>query len=436
VRTPPNPDQPKASAASLFIIFFTVFIDLVGFGIIIPILQPYAREFNATDLEAGVLMGIFSAVQFFVIPVWGWLSDRYGRKPIILIGLFGTVISYLIMGFAHSLGMLFAGRILAGLSAGKFVAAQAYVADITPPEKRAHGMGMIGIAFGLGFILGPVIGGTLSQHELHIAGFTIDHFAVPSFAAAIFSLLALGFGIVRLRESLPPERRVLHGKMRHPILDITRVVADKPLFRVILSNFLYTVTFSMWETVFVLFVGAEVLIGVEDKILSKQVGYLFGFAGLLSAFIQGGLIRPMVKRFGESSLAKGGFAFLALGYLGFVAFYFWGTRGEIFQLVPVLVLVGMGIGLLNPTISAMVSKLVGPERQGEVLGAFQGLGSLGRVIGPMTGAVLFAKVGHIAPYLCGALLVLPAIALIWPEFHYHQVTLAEDPAGATVPAEA
>jgi multidrug resistance protein len=404
----------QASRGSLAIVFFTVFIDLVGFGIIIPILQPFARVFGATELEQGLLMGVYSAVQFFVSPVWGWLSNRFGRKPIILIGLFGTVISYLIMGFASSLWMLFAGRILGGFSAGKLVAAQAYVADVTPPERRAHGMGMIGVAFGLGFILGPVIGAILSQ--------TRFGFALPSFAAAGFSVAALVFGVFLLHESLAPELRKSPGRMRHPILDLSRVISEKPVFKVISANFLYTTTFSMFETILVLFLGSEVLPGVEERILSKQSGYLFAFAGLLSAIIQGGLIRHLVKRYGESLLARVGFGFQMLGYLGFAGFYYWGTRGEIFQLIPVLVVLGIGIGLFNPSISAMVSKLVGPDRQGEVFGAFQGLGSLGRVIGPLIGSVLFAKVSHVSPFTFSVLVLVPAVALIWGEFRYHHAS--------------
>lgn len=395
--------------ASLIVIFFTVFIDLIGFGIIIPILQPYGRMYGASDLEAGLLMGIFPAVQFFVIPVWGWLSQRYGRKPIILVGLFGTVISYVILAMAGSLAMLFAGRIFAGISAGNLVAAQAYIADITPPEKRAHGMSLIGIAFGLGFILGPTIGGILSHHS----------FALPSIVAAVFSAVAFLFGLFVLVESLPPEKRQAHGPMRHPILDISEVASDPAVMRVILANFLFTVAFSAWETVFVLFVGEEVMPGVEEKVLSGRVGYLFAFAGLLSALVQGGGIRHLVKRHGEKPLAQAGFVLLILGCLGFVAISWSDSNVGVGALLPVLALIGVGSGLVNPTASAMVSRLVGPDKQGQVFGAFRGMGSLGRVIGPVSAAFLFASVAHSAPYLFGVALLIGAILLLVGDMRYH-----------------
>lgn len=391
------------------VIFLTVFIDLIGFGIIIPILQMYAVEFGATDLQAGILMGVFSAVQFFVIPVWGWLSDRLGRKPIILAGLAATVVSYLVLAYADSLWMLFFGRALAGFAAGNLVAAQAYVADVTTPEKRAQGMGFIGIAFGLGFILGPMIGGILSQ----------VNFLLPFQVAAGFSAAALLFGLFVLEESLPPEKRGHGGPMRHPILDLGSFIRETQVFRVVSANFLFSTAFSMWETVLVLFVAQEVLVGDDPKGIAGKVGYLFAFAGLLSALIQGGAIRPLVKRYSENSLAKTGFLVLALGFLGFVAFYYWGREGRIYDLVPVLALTGLGIGLINPTLSSLASKIVSPRRQGEIFGAFRGIGSLGRVIGPILGAVLFASVSHMAPYLVGALLLLGSMTLLLGEFDFH-----------------
>lgn len=398
----------SASIASLMIVFFTVFIDLVGFGIIIPVLQPYARHFGASDLEAGLLMGAFSAVQFFIIPVWGWLSDRYGRKPVILTGLAGSCISYLVLANAPNTATLFIGRIMAGLSAGNLVAAQAYIADITTPENRAKGMGLIGVAFGLGFILGPVIGGILSVYS----------FSLPSYAAAIASGLALLYGLLMLKESLPMERRPRHAPMRHPILNLSYFLHDRPVFLVIIVEFFFTVAFAMWETVFVLFVANKVFVGLKEEQLSHKVGYLYAFAGLLSALVQGGGIHQLVKKLGEKVVVQTGLVILVVASLGFAALDWWeGIRNQA-VLFPLLALIGLGSGMANPALSAMVSKLVSPQRQGEVLGAYRGVGSLARFIGPFGGSFLFACVGHASPFLFGVVLLIASVGLLGGEFRY------------------
>jgi MFS transporter, DHA1 family, tetracycline resistance protein len=410
-----TPGNRSASVASLMVIFFTVFIDLIGFGIIIPVLQPYARHFGASDLEAGLLMGVFSAVQFFVIPVWGWLSDRYGRKPVILTGLAGSCVSYLVLANAPDLTTLFVGRIMAGISAGNLVAAQAYIADITTPENRAKGMGLIGAAFGLGFILGPMIGGILSVYS----------FSHPSYAAAIASGLALVFGLAMLKESLPPERRPRHAPMRHPILNLSHFIHDRPVFLVITVEFFFTIAFAMWETVFVLFLANKVYVGLEEKLLSHKVGYLYAFAGLLSALIQGGGIHHLVKKLGEKVVAQVGLVILVVASLGFAGLEWWqGIRGQE-VLFPLLALIGLGSGLANPTLSAMVSKLVSPQRQGEVLGAYRGVGSLARFVGPFGGSFLFAWVGHASPFLLGVALLILSAVLLGGEFRYWEEASTE-----------
>ncbi len=403
------PQGPKPSSfASLLIVFFTVFIDLVGFGIIIPVLQPYARHFGASDLEAGLLMGVFSAVQFFVIPVWGWLSDRYGRKPVILTGLAGSCLSYLVLANAPDLATLFIGRIMAGAAAGNMVAAQAYIADTTSCEDRAWGMGLSGMAFGLGFILGPVIGGILSVYS----------FSHPSYAAALASGLAFLFGLVKLRESLPPERRRHHAPMRHPILNLSYFIKDRPVFLLMTVEFLFTVAFAMWETVFVLFVANKIYLGLEEELLSHKVGYLYAFAGLLSALVQGGGIHHLVKRWGEKVIAQMGLIILVLASLGFAALDLCpGIRNQGI-LFPLMALTGLGSGMASPSLCAMVSKLVSPQRQGEVLGAYRGVGSLARLVGPVSGSFLFAGVGHIAPFLAGVGLLTLAAILLRGEFKY------------------
>lgn len=405
-----SPEDRKRFAA-LMVIFFTVFIDLIGFGIIIPILQPYAiGEFGATEFQAGLLMGVFSMVQFFFTPFWGWLSDRFGRKSILLVTLFGIAGSYVVLALANSLTMLFVGRILAGFFGGNIAIAQSYVADVTPPEKRAHGMGLIGAAFGLGFTFGPMIGGILAHWG----------YGAPAFAAAGASGLAFCFGLFVLEESYPPEKRGEPGKMRHPILNLAKVYSEAPIRSVVFANFLWTTTFSMWEVVLVLFVGAEVFPTLPEEDLPMRVGGIFGAMGLLSAFIQGGMIRQLMKRFDERKLTHIGIVLYILGSLGFVGYLMGSFEGNLWPLVPALLLIAVGSAFMNTLPSAIVSRLVGPTRQGEVIGSFRGMGSLGRVVGPPAGAYLFAEQSHAAPYLSGAVLMAIALALMARKFEYHR----------------
>lgn len=405
-----SPEDRKRFAA-LMVIFFTVFIDLVGFGIIIPVLQPYAMgEFGATKFQAGVLMGVFSMVQFFFTPLWGWLSDRFGRKPILLLTLFGLSLSYVVLGLANSLAMLFAGRMLAGFFGGNIAIAQSYVADVTPPEKRAHGMGLIGAAFGLGFTLGPMIGGILSHWG----------YAAPSYAAAVASGLAFLFGLFVLEESYPKEKRHHPEKMRHPILNIAKVYSEVQLRNVVYANFLWTTAFSMWEVVLVLFIGSVVFPDLAEADLPMRVGLIFGAMGLLSAFIQGGMIRQLVKRVDERKLTHLGIVVYILGSLGFVGYLLGSFEGSLAALSPALLLVAVGSAFMNTLPGTIASRLVGPNRQGEALGAFRGMGSLGRVFGPPIGAYLFAHLHPGAPYLAGAVLMGGAFLLMIPRFEFHR----------------
>ena len=404
-RTP----EDKERRAALMVIFFTVFIDLVGFGIIIPVLQPLALEYGASEFEAGLLLGVFSMVQFFFTPVWGWLSDRLGRRPVILVSLLGTSISYIVLGLATNLTWLFVGRLFAGLFSGNIAVASAYISDVTTPEKRAHGMGMIGVAFGLGFICGPAIGGILSHFSL----------SLPAFAAAAASAIALAVGAAKLKESYKPTQPPDWRKMRHPILDLSKVIENKMVMAIVTANLLWSISFSMWETVFVLFVGSEMLPMLAKEDLAKTAGYMFAYIGLLSAIVQGGMIRQLTKRYSEGVLAKWGIALSILGTLGFVGYVLWFSGSGVVEAIPAMTLVALGMGLVHPTFSSIVSKLVGPDRQGEVLGAFRGMGSLGRVIGPVSGAYLFGEVNHLSPYVLGALLLVGSFLLLMREFRFH-----------------
>lgn len=357
----------------LVVIFTTVFIDLVGFGIVIPVLPFYAEsaQFNATPRTVGILFASYSVMQFIFSPILGRLSDKHGRRPVLLISIIGTGIGFLILGFANTLWMLFVGRILDGITGGNISTAQAYIADITTKEDRAKGMGLIGVAFGLGFVFGPAIGGILSRWGVGVpflfaAGlcfanalllyFTLPETVTPDHPARVSA--ARGRGLSRLIQSLNNPR----------------------LGFVLTIYFLFIVAFSIMTTAFSLYTMFR--FGYD----AQHTGYLFAYVGVLAVIVQGGLIGRLVKRYGELSLVILG-AFLFAGSLFAVPFVGPQTGG----LLALLVgggLFSIGNSLSAPSLSSLASKSVGPQEQGSVMGVTQSVASLARAVGPALAAVL------------------------------------------------
>lgn len=377
-------------------IFLTVFVDLVGFGIIMPLLPFYAEHFQASPETVTLLMAIYSFMQFFSAPLWGGLSDRHGRKPVLLASLLGIALSYLWLAFAHSLWALFAARAFAGIMAGNIAAAQAYIADVTPPEKRAHGMGLIGAAFGLGFILGPAIGGLLGG-----ANPAAPRFIGPGLAAAGLSFLAFLFAVVALRESLDPATRAaLAGKRRPSRLSVLAAALGDPQLRLtVILLFLVTFVFAGMESTFALW--SERAFGWGPA----QNGYVFAYTGILAALVQGGLIRRLARRFGESHLVVQGAVTLGLGLLA-IPF--------VHSLVPLLVamaLLAYGAGVSNPSLSSLISLRAPDTERGATLGISQAAASLARILGPALAGIAFAGFGRSGPFLAGAL-VMAAVVLL------------------------
>ncbi len=357
----------------LVVIFTTVFIDLVGFGIVIPVLPFYAEgtRFNASPRTVGLLFASYSVMQLIFSPILGRLSDKYGRRPVLLISIIGTGIGFLILGFANTLWMLFVGRILDGITGGNISTAQAYIADITTAENRAKGMGLIGAAFGLGFVFGPAIGGILSRWGVEVpflfaAGlcfanalllyFTLPETVTPDHPARVSA--AGGRGFSQLIQSL-----------KNPRLGF-----------VLSIYFLFIVAFSIMTTSFSLFTMFR--FGYD----AQHTGYLFAYVGVLAVIVQGGLIGRLVKRFGELQLVIVG-AFLFAGSLFAVPFVGPQTGG----LLALLVgggLFSIGNSLSAPSLTSLASKSVGPEDQGSVLGVTQSVASLARAVGPTLAALL------------------------------------------------
>ncbi len=380
--------------ASLTVIFTTVFIDLVGFGMIIPLVGIYGRHFGASGLQLAILGSVYSLMQFLFAGFWGRLSDLYGRRPILLMSLAGSVVTYLWFAAAGSVESLIISRALGGIFAANISTAQAYIADITSEKERAKGMGLLGAAFGIGFTIGPPIGG--------ITGARIGLWA-PGVIAATLCFLNLILACVRLKESLPLELREKARKTRvkktlSPTL--IRQLRYTAAFLPILIFFVATYAFSNLEQVFSLFLQTHFELPIEDA--AYKTGLILMWSGLLGAFIQGGLIRRLVPKFGEKRLIYIGLLVQAGAMIGFS---FAPSYGSLFLLaIPLAV----GSGLLNPSLNAWISKSAPAERQGEVLGLSQGFSSLARILGPFSGLSLFAFNIH-APFLWGALTLL----MIW-----------------------
>lgn len=364
----------------LLVIFITVFIDLVGFGIVIPVLPYYAEgtSFGATPREVGLLFASYSVMQLIFAPVLGRLSDKHGRRPILLISLLGTCLGFLILGFATTLLMLFIGRIIDGISGGNISTAQAYIADVTTKENRAKGMGLIGAAFGLGFVFGPAIGGILSRW-----GTNVPFLFAGSLAFANVILLYF-----TLPETVTPDHparvSAASGRGWKQVIDAFR---QPQLAFVLAIYFLSIVAFSIMTTVFALFMMFRM--GYDPW----HTGWIFAFVGIVSAVIQGGLIGRLVKRFGEPALViVGGFLFtVSLFGSPFVS-----PAVGLVGLLSVGALSSIGNALSAPSLTSLASKTASAGEQGSVLGVMQSVASLARAVGPSVAAlIIYSAVAHV-----------------------------------------
>jgi DHA1 family tetracycline resistance protein-like MFS transporter len=383
----------RYQGAQMPTLFLIVFVDLIGFGLVIPLLPFYALRFAASPQEVTALMAVYSLMQLFTAPLWGKLSDRVGRRPVLMVSMAASVCAYLWIGSATALWMLFAARGLAGACAGNIAAAQAYIADITKPEDRAKGMGLIGAAFGLGFITGPALAGFLAGSDPATADVE-----TPAWVAAGLSFLALCGVVLILPESLPADR-ARSGPSHGRFAAILGVLGRPVLSRLILIFFLVILAFAGMESTFALWAIGQFGWG------PRQVGYVFSYVGILSAILQGGLIGRLARLCGEERLLVGGLALIACGL---VALPF--TR-QLAALVGAVSALALGMGLMQPSLNSLISRRAGREEQGEVLGVSQSAGSLSRVLGPAAAGLLFGELGRNAPFFWGALLVAAAFLL-------------------------
>ncbi len=379
------------------VLFLVVVIDLIGFGIIIPLLPFFAIHFQASPFEVGLLMAVYSMAQFIAAPLWGRMSDRIGRRPVLLVSLFGAIITYLWLGLADELWVLFTARAASGFMAGNISAAFAYVADVTTRENRAKGMGIVGAAFGLGFIIGPAIGGLMAGSDPANADYQS-----PALAAAGLSTFALVLGFFLLKESLAPEIRArIKSQARSSRLQAFRRTIKKPNIRLLLFlSFLAIFAFSGIEATFALWSTQQFGWGPE------QNGYIFALIGLLNAVLQGGLIGRMAKRFGEAQLLLQGAVALTIGIAG-IPF-----ASNLWLLIATMMVATYGFSLISPALNSLISLQTSDEDQGGIMGVTRSATTLARVGGPAWAGLLFTVFGMDWPYYGGACVMAVVVVLV------------------------
>lgn len=383
--------------ASLAVLFLTVFIDLIGFGMVIPFLSFYAREYGASGIAVGAVVGIYSIMQFFFAPVWGRLSDRVGRRPVILISLTASCTGYLLFAFSHSLTVLFVSRVIAGIGGANIGTAQAYIADSTSPENRAKGMGLIGAAFGLGFILGPPMSALLAElgTKHGMAGNLL-----PGLVAAGLSFTAFLIALSVLAESKPKDIVPRSGVPPQFDVRLWREIAAHPLLASLMTALFLTL---------LAVAGMEVNVTLHGRdrfhFRQRDMAYLFLFMGVIVAGIQGGLIGRIVKRVGEHGAIVIGAASFTIGFLLVPSVW------HVPLLYVVAFLIAIGQGLCYPALTALLSKIAPENERGSLLGLATSVGSLARFLGPLLSGFLYDLAGAAGAFYGGGVLMAASLMI-------------------------
>lgn len=378
----------------LFTVFLVVLIDLLGFGIVLPLLPFYAAEFGASAIVIGLLYSVFSFAQLIFSPIWGSLSDRIGRRPIMLLCSFGSIFAYIIFGLAGSISVLLFSRLFAGVMGGSISTAQAYIADVTSSEDRARGMGLLGAAFGIGFMLGPILTAGLIHPAFHnffgtlgfesaAAWLTEQKYALPGFFAAFLSLCSFMMVFFKLEETVDKERAKQQLPKWKPTgfftpqfwrqLSLNKERGSGFFVLLIASTFLLTLGQANLYSAFPLFSEAVLDMSVQ------QVSVQFFYVGLIAIVVQGGLIRPLTRKFPEERIFLAGNIIMVIGMLLI------GFSTSVWMLTLFLCLMGVGNSLNLPTMQSLISKEAPPDQVGTVMGSSQGFSGLGRTIGPTWG---------------------------------------------------
>ena len=391
---------------SLFTVFLVIFVDLIGFGIILPILPFFAKNYNASPLHIGLLYSIYSLCQLIFSPIWGALSDRVGRRPIMMLSTLGSSISYLMFAFSESFWAIFVSRMFAGIMGGNIATAQAYVTDITSEKDRAKGMGMIGAAFGLGFSLGPALT-VLLIHPKVLECFSLGNFqryCIPGFFASALSFLSFILVFLKLPETVnfrmtdqhqtQKKRSVFSKAFWLPFFTDQNIYLRLLLIGIFLTSFGQANLYSS----FPLFCQDELSLSAEN------VGMEYLWMGIISIVIQGMMIHRLTRKFGEAALFLTGSILMTLGMM-LIPF-----SGSAFSLTLYLGVLSVGGSLMLPTLTSLISKQARPQRAGEMMGTSQGLSSLGRVLGPSWGGLLFS-LGHTVPFISTGIVLSTSIII-------------------------
>lgn len=381
---------PAHSARALYVLLLVVFVNLVGFGLVIPLLPFYAQSLKAEPWQITALFSAYSLGQFFAEPFWGRLSDRIGRRPVLIVTILANTVSYIALAFAPTIWVAFAIRLIGGFGSGNISTIQGYMADVTPPEKRAGRMGLLGSAFGAGFVVGPALGGLLAHPEAGSIGFQIPLF-VAAGMAALASLGVFLFVVESRSPSAPDAPRphrleALQAAKTHPVLS-----------RVLLVTLVSTAAFAGMESIFGLWTNARFDWG------PRQVGLCFAIIGIVASIGQGAVTGRLARRFGEPKVLTAGLSIIAVS----LAMTPFAPSGAF---VPLFVgLTAFGQSLVFPCIAALISRATSPDQQGAMLGLNMAAGSLARMGGPLLAGPLFGlAIG--GPYWFGAILMIPAIA--------------------------
>jgi DHA1 family tetracycline resistance protein-like MFS transporter len=385
----------------LFSIILVVFIDLLGFSLILPLLPYYAKTFNANQTTTGILIASYAVMQLIGAPILGRLSDRFGRRPVLLLSIFGTFLGFLLLGFANALWMLFASRIIDGLTGGNLSVAQAYISDVTDEKNRSKGLGMIGAAFGLGFIIGPVTGGLLSQWG----------YAVPAFAAATISFLNLILIYAWLPESLTEEKRSQMTEKRPAItLNALLVAFQRPFTgSILITRFFFGLAFAIFQTIFSLYALAKF------NLTARDTGFVLTYVGVLSVIVQGFLVGRLTNRFREDILITASVVLMTVSLLG------WALAPSLLWLYIIMTPTALSGGLLNTLLSSTLTKAVVPQEIGGILGLSAAVESSTRIIAPILGGVLLQQIGTWAPGVFGAVVMAGVSIFVFVTIYNHPI---------------
>lgn len=422
----------------LFILLLTVMLDLIGFGIVLPLLPTYAKDLGASPFMIGFIAAIFSIMQFIFSPLWGKLSDRIGRRPVMLISIFITAVSYLVFSQAGTIALLIFSRGLSGIGSANIAAAQAYITDVTDSKSRSGAMGMIGAAFGIGFIIGPLIGGLLKHTfdesgvflgmpvtGIAMVGYVSAALIAIDFLLALFLLPESNKNAVKLRFSLfsrnGGEKQAgssLAEKATEYVDGLKLAFSSRPLAMLMVANFIFTFAIVNMQV-------ASILLWKEYFMATDQgIGYIFAYVGLFSVIVQGGMIRNLIKRLGEHKLFLWGHIFTFIGVF-FVPF---APKDSLFTVgLFILFFFAIGTSLVAPINLSMISLYSYKQHQGQILGISQSVNSFARIMGPFSGSILYGMDFH-APYIVAGVLTIAGSLIALDLFKYRIEALDTDEA--------